>query len=101
MSGRRSRRKGAGAELEILHIGQDNGFAVTKRSRMYRAGQDLDWRLLGIDRCIAAVVCSLELQHGVPLDTIRRALMRDARGHASGPLATALDKLAGRKGRQV
>jgi hypothetical protein len=52
MSGRRSRRKGAGAELDVLHIGQDNGFAVTKRSRMYRAGHDLDWPLLGVDRRI-------------------------------------------------
>jgi hypothetical protein len=52
MSGRRSRRKGGGAELEVLHIGQDNGFAVTKRSRMYRAGHDLDWPLLGVDRSI-------------------------------------------------
>lgn len=26
-------------------------------------------------------------------ETIRRALMRDARGRASGPLATALDRL--------
>lgn len=52
MSGRRSRRKGAGAELDVLHIGQDNGFAVTKRSRMYRAGHDLDWPLLGVERRI-------------------------------------------------
>ena len=52
MSGRHSRRKGAGAELDVLHIGQDNGFSVTKRSRMYRAGHDLDWPLLGIDRRI-------------------------------------------------
>jgi hypothetical protein len=52
MSGGRSRTKGAAGELEVLHIGQDNGFAVTKRSRMYRAGHDLDWPLLGEDRCI-------------------------------------------------
>jgi hypothetical protein len=39
----------------------------------------------------AAVVCSLALQHGVPLETIRRALMRDARGKANGPLGAALD----------
>jgi hypothetical protein len=52
VSGRRSRRKGAGAELDVLHIGQDNGFAVAKRSRMYRAGHDLDWPLLGVDRRI-------------------------------------------------
>jgi hypothetical protein len=45
-----SRRKGASAELDVLHLGQDHGFAVTKRSRMYRAGHDLDWPLLGVDR---------------------------------------------------
>jgi hypothetical protein len=39
----------------------------------------------------AAVVCSLALQHGVPLDTIRRALMRDSAGRANGPLGVALD----------
>ena len=50
MSGRRSRRKGAGAELEVLHIGQDAGFAVSKRSGMYVVGHDLDWPLLGVDR---------------------------------------------------
>ena len=43
----------------------------------------------------AAVVCSLALQHGVPLDTIRRALLRDARGVASTPLGAALDLIAG------
>jgi hypothetical protein len=48
----RSRRKGGVGELEVLHIGQDAGFAVTKRSRMYRAGHDLDWPLLGIDRAL-------------------------------------------------
>jgi hypothetical protein len=41
----------------------------------------------------AAVVCSLALQHGVPLDTIRKALMRDSRGRASGPLGQALDMI--------
>jgi hypothetical protein len=52
MSGRRSRTKGAAAELDVLHIGQRHGFAITKRSAMYRAGHDLDWPLLGIDRRI-------------------------------------------------
>jgi hypothetical protein len=39
----------------------------------------------------SAVVCSLALQHGVPLETIRKALLRDARGVASSPLGAALD----------
>jgi hypothetical protein len=42
----------------------------------------------------AAVVASIALQHGVSLDTMRRALLRDARGVASGPLGVALDEIA-------
>jgi hypothetical protein len=43
----------------------------------------------------SAVVCSIALQYGVPVDVIRHALLRDARGVASSPLGTALDMLAG------
>ena len=42
----------------------------------------------------AAVVCSMALQHGVPVDVIRKALLRDPRGKASGPLGCALDIIA-------
>jgi hypothetical protein len=34
-----------------------------------------------------------ELQHGVPLATIRHALLRDSRGVAESPLGAALDRL--------
>jgi hypothetical protein len=50
--------------------------------------------MAGIAASDAAVVCSIALQHGVPADVIRRALMRGPRGQASGPLATALDIIA-------
>ena len=40
-----------------------------------------------------AVVCSIALQYGAPFDVIRKALMRDPRGKASGPLGTALDRI--------
>jgi hypothetical protein len=43
----------------------------------------------------SAVVCSIALQFGVPLDVIRRALLRDPRGVAASPLGTALDMIAG------
>jgi hypothetical protein len=43
----------------------------------------------------SAVICSLALQHGVPLATIRKALLRDPRGIASSPLGVALDLIAG------
>jgi hypothetical protein len=42
----------------------------------------------------AAVVVSIALQHGVPADTIRHALLRDAQGVASSPLGRALDLVA-------
>jgi hypothetical protein len=42
----------------------------------------------------SAVVCSIALQYGVPVDVIRKALMRDSGGRPSGPLGVALDLLA-------
>jgi hypothetical protein len=43
----------------------------------------------------SAVVCSIALQHGVPVNVIRKALLRDSRGNASSPLGCALDAIAG------
>ena len=54
-----------------------------------KAGSDSD--------CAArdsAVVASIALQFGVPLDVIRKALMRDSRGRPNGPLGVALDLIA-------
>jgi hypothetical protein len=48
----------------------------------------------------SAVVCSIALQYGVPLEIIRRALMRNADGSASGPLTAALDLIASDGGGQ-
>jgi ribonucleoside-diphosphate reductase alpha chain len=47
----------------------------------------------------SAVVCSIALQFGTPVDVIRGALLRDPRGVASSPLGVALDLIAseGRK----
>jgi hypothetical protein len=42
----------------------------------------------------AAIVASIALQYGVPLDVISKALLRDARGLPSSPLGVALDLLA-------
>jgi hypothetical protein len=41
----------------------------------------------------SAVVCSIALQHGVPAETIRNALLRDAQNNPSSPLGMALDIL--------
>jgi hypothetical protein len=43
----------------------------------------------------SAVVCSIALQHSVPVDVIRHALLRDARGVASSPLGVVLDLICG------
>jgi hypothetical protein len=45
------------------------------------------------DRDAAVVAASLLLQHGCPVETLRRALTRNSDGSASGPLARALDLL--------
>jgi hypothetical protein len=42
----------------------------------------------------SAVVASIALQYGVPLNVIRKALLRDSRGIASSPLGSALDIIA-------
>src|SRR5262245_37796715 len=42
----------------------------------------------------SAIVASLALQHHVPLETIRGALLRDSQGRASTPLGVALDAIA-------
>lgn len=49
----------------------------------------------GILASDAAIAASLALQFGCPVDVLRKALSRDARGNASGPLGVALDTLAG------
>jgi hypothetical protein len=55
-----------------------------------RAGSDVDTAAKD-----SAIVASIAMQHSVPLDVIRHALLRDARGVASSPLGVALDVLAG------
>lgn len=42
----------------------------------------------------SAVVASIALQHGVPIEVIRHALLRDSQGRASSPLGVALDLIA-------
>ena len=36
------------------------------------------------------MICSIALQHGVPVDVLARALMRDSRGRPETPLGVAL-----------
>jgi hypothetical protein len=54
-----------------------------------RAGSDVDSAAKD-----SAIVASIALQYRVPVDVIRHALLRDARGNASSPLGQALDLVA-------
>jgi hypothetical protein len=46
----------------------------------------------------AAIIASLAIQYGCPLDAIKHALKRDARGDAASPIGVALDLLAKDRG---
>ena len=50
----------------------------------------------GILASDCAIAASLALQFGCPAEILARALSRDSRGTATGPLGVALDLLAGR-----
>jgi ribonucleoside-diphosphate reductase alpha chain len=43
----------------------------------------------------AAVIASIALQHGVPVEVLCKALMRDSQGQPSRPLGMVLDLLVG------
>jgi hypothetical protein len=42
----------------------------------------------------SAIVFSISVQSGADVESIRKALCRDGRGRASGPLGPVLDRLA-------
>src|SRR6266704_2029621 len=48
--GLKSRRKGSGFELEVVHLLQAAGLAAEKVSAMYRPGPDISCPVLGQDR---------------------------------------------------
>jgi ribonucleoside-diphosphate reductase alpha chain len=50
----------------------------------------------GILASDSAIAASLALQFGCPAAILARALSRDSRGNATGPLGIALDSLVGR-----
>ena len=48
----------------------------------------------GIMASDGAIAASLALQFGCPVEVLRKALSRDARGNPTGPLGSALDLIA-------
>ncbi len=49
--------------------------------------------LLDVMMSDAAIIASLAMQHGCPLDVLAHALKRDSRGAASSPIGAALDQI--------
>jgi hypothetical protein len=89
-----NRRAGETFDLEVggLHytatVGRfDNGELAEIFLSSSKAGSDSDTAARD-----SAVVASIALQHGVPADVIRHALMRNRDGSACGPLGAALDR---------
>jgi hypothetical protein len=94
-----NRRASISFDLEAQGLGFTATFSWSADGRVaeiflqnHKAGS-----MAGINACDAAVVASIALQYGAPFDVIRKALMRDANGHASGPLGVALDRVAGER----
>jgi hypothetical protein len=50
--------------------------------------------LLDVLTSDAAIITSIAMQYGAPLDEIRHALKRDIRGEAASPIGAALDRIA-------
>jgi hypothetical protein len=79
-----------------------NGLAYTATASWFEDGA-LGEVFVGNHRCDshtdscakdAAILASICLQFGAPLDVIRKALLRDSRGRPSTPIGCALDLLS-------
>jgi hypothetical protein len=51
--------------------------------------------MAGINASDASVLWSIARQYGVPFEVLQKSLMRNSDGSGAGPLATALDLIAG------
>jgi hypothetical protein len=106
MSGRRrlpNRRRSESFELECGGLRYsatvswfDDGSLAEIFLRNHKVGSAAD-----INARDAAIVSSIALQYGAPLDVIRHALLRDTKGVASSPLGVALDRIADGGGNEV
>jgi hypothetical protein len=79
----------SGMEFTVSYSCFDDGSLAEIFTSNHKAGSHADTAARD-----SAVVASLALQHGVDLETLRKALLRDSQGRASGPLGTALDLIA-------
>jgi hypothetical protein len=69
------------------------GFFADRRPGEIFLNHDSSDSLADVLASDAAIAVSLALQFGCPVEIIRHALKRDARGQAASPIGTALDLL--------
>jgi hypothetical protein len=75
------------------HYHMTVGFYPDGRPGEIFLNHDRSDSLLDVLTSDAAILASLALQYGAPLDEIRHALKRDARGAAASPIGAALDRV--------
>lgn len=92
----------ASETFEITHGGQNTAFAVTvgyypgeerRVGEVFISGAKAGSEIDAVARD-GAVLLSIALQHGVPLQTIRGALTREGNGKPSTIIGVVVDRLA-------
>jgi hypothetical protein len=78
-------------ERDGAHFQMTAGFYPDGRAGEVFVNADRANSLLDFLMSDAAILVSLALQYGAPLDEIRHALKRDVRGTAASPIGAALD----------
>jgi hypothetical protein len=82
-----------GFERDGARFEMTSGFYADGRPGELFLNADRANSLLDFLMSDAAILASLALQYGAPLDEIRHALKRDGRGAAASPIGEALDRL--------
>jgi hypothetical protein len=80
-------------ERDGAHFEMTVGFYPNGRVGEVFVSADRANSLLDFLMSDAAILASLALQYGAPLDEIQHALKRDIRGDAQSPIGLALDKI--------
>lgn len=91
----------AGENFELRHGGQTTPFVITlgrypdgRVGEVFIAGSKSGSAFDAVARD-GAILLSLALQHGVPLETIKHAVTREADGSASTIVGAVVDRLTG------
>jgi hypothetical protein len=88
------RNETQGFERDGINIQMTIGFYEDGRIGEIFLNADRADSMLDVLMSDAAIIASIALQHGVPLQQIAHALKRDKFGIASSPIGAALDRIS-------